>query len=563
MKTTLTFFSIVLIHSFLIAQCTNPSAMSTQDGNNINAMILNGGDLFWDGDDAYFIAPANDPIPKSTMFATGLWMGGFASNGQLKIAAQTYGRASGSFDYSPGPLNQDTTIAPAPCEYFNKVWKTTKADIDAHKSDFADNGIIDHQLESIFGWPGKGNDYFFGVHEFPLPSYSEKYAPFHDINGNDIYEPDLGEYPHSPRTVVGLTPASINWTIFNDSTTHTQTGGSPILAEVHLTSWSFDCSDNWELYNTVFTSHKIINRSSESIDSFHVSLWVDPDLGCFLDDYIGSSPDQNAFFSYNSDPLDGESSATDCQGVNTFGDHLPAQSIQFLNKKLDYFTFYNIRPFQGPNNTSVPESPQAYFNYMTGHWQDGEPLTYGGDAYNPSSSDIVNHVFPNNPSNPNGWSMEQENMANGDRRTIASYKHGTFSPNEIIRLDIAYTFHYQNSIPDRLEIVDRMYSDIDLVKHMYDCQFNDFCGFSTDTEDLILSPIEVFPNPSSGIFNLKTENIEIEKLKLYDISGRLVWQDEISFSSSKAINLKSLRPGIYILQVNSDQGISNSKIIIQ
>ena len=48
-------------------------------------------------------------------------------------------------------------------------------------------------------WPGAGSNYAVG-NTGPLgldqPPYSSNtYAPFVDLNGNGIYEPDKGEYP--------------------------------------------------------------------------------------------------------------------------------------------------------------------------------------------------------------------------------------------------------------------------------------------------------------------------------------------------------------------------------
>lgn len=555
----------IFIHFLIFGQYPNPTGYSLQDGNNINAMILNGGDLFWDGDAGHFIAPADDPIPKTTMFAAGLWMGGIDQSGQLKLSAQTYGRSNGAFDYKPGPINTDGTTTVETAQNFNKIWKVTQADIEIHKADFADNGVIDNPIENIFAWPGRNNYSFFDYNEFPLPNYSADFAPFHDINSNHIYEPELGEFPHSPNTISDLIPASINWTIFNDSTNHTQSGGEPILAEIHLTSWSFDCPLDPQLDNTIFTSHKIINKSEEVLDSFSISMRLDFDLGCYLDDYIGSSPDQNAFFVYNSDQLDGESSPQDCAGVETYGYELPAQSIQFLNKTLDKFVYHYPSAGCSPPPTQVfpPGAPFQYYNYMNGRWLAGDPFTYGGDGYDLNSTNYIDYAFPDNPNDSDGWSLYQEGASNGDRTSIASHYHGTFQPNEEIILDVAYTFHKYSWLPDHLDIVNQMYPDIDKVKQMYDAQFNDWCGVATSTDELVSQNFEISPNPSSDIFNIKTENIEIQALKIFDINGRLVWQDDSIFSNAKSINLDFLNNGIYILQLESKKGKTSKKLLIQ
>ncbi len=563
-KFLLLFAFFLLYSSILPGQCVQPSALQTQDGNSIRTVISNGGDLFWDGDEGQFIVPVDEELPKSTFFAVGLWMGGFDAEGSLKLAAQTFGRSSGSFDYTSGPLNPDGTINEANCENFNKIWKVNKADIEAHKADFADNGVIDHPIDSIFKWPGKGNLSFYFYNSFPLPDMTSDYAPFYDFNGDGIYNPDQGDYPHPPNTIPEFTPASINWTVFNDNTIHTQTNGIPIKAEVQLTTWSFDCFQNPQLDRSVYTRHRIINKSNEALDSFHVALWADFDLGCFTDDFMGSVPEQNAFFVHNSDDLDGESSPLDCQGLNTYAYDLPVQSAQFLNREMDYFMYFNNQAnWPPPIGNGFPEIAQQFYNYMTGSFADGVRLTYGNDGYDPNSTDYVNHAFPDNPYDPLGWSMKQAFSFDADRKVIGSTKIGHFEPGEVVDIDMAYTFHRYSFSNNQQHLINQMYSDIERVKQMYDMQFNSWCGIITDVQEIEPSRIEIFPNPSTGIFNLKTDNTNIDGLKLYDVSGKLQWQYNKQVPDSMLLEFGYLNNGIYVLRLETDRGIFNKKVVIQ
>ncbi len=559
MKTLLTILCCLIIFPTLNSQCPSPEALEYQDGNNIKALITNGGDLFYDGE---FIAPANDLIPKSSIFAAGLWMGGMDSNGNLKVAAQNYGRYNFSFDYAPGPLNEDGSINYEHCEHFNKIWKVSKEDIELHKADFQDNGIIDDPVASIFGWPGRHNNQFYYYNDFLLYDMDHG-APFFDQNGDNIYDPEAGDYPHPPNTIPGLAPASMTWSVFNDNTLHTESFGDPLKAEIQLTSWSFDCFANAPLSNTVFTSHKIINKSLASIDSFHVGLWVDFDLGCYLDDYMGSYPEKNAFYVYNSDDLDGVTSIIDCEGVPTYGETIPAQSIQFLNKELTYFTYHNGPPgvTPPPPSTYAPETPGQHFNYMTGAWSDGTLFTYGDDGYSPAG-DIVQHVFPDNPNDPNGWSMYNEALPDGDRRVLSSYAHNHFAAQEVLTLDIAYTFHRYSNIGNHLEIVDQMYPEIDQIQQMYDMKFNSWCGVITDTDDISQSSFQIYPNPSNGEFSIEAGHLKINSLKLYDISGKLLWQENNPTEQSKILKFGYLNNGIYVLLAETKEEFISKRLII-
>ncbi|MEO0728273.1 MAG: hypothetical protein AAFZ63_27240, partial [Bacteroidota bacterium] len=87
--------------------CSNAVAQIDQQINNVRARLTTGGDLWWSGSDGRYIVPKTPPgVPEvSSIFAAGVWLGGRDPGGNLKIAAQQYGRASGNFDYYPGPLN--------------------------------------------------------------------------------------------------------------------------------------------------------------------------------------------------------------------------------------------------------------------------------------------------------------------------------------------------------------------------------------------------------------------------------------------------------------------------
>jgi hypothetical protein len=75
----------------------------------------------------------------------------------------------------------------------------------------------------------------------------------------------------------------------------------------------------------------------------------------------------------------------------------------------------------------------------------------------------------------------------------------------------------------------------------------------------------VFPNPSSGIFNLKISNIEyqISNIEIYNVLGERVYQANLKQNTTQ-INLSNQSNGIYYYKVVDDQGnlLSADKIVI-
>ena len=114
----------------------------------------------------------------------------------------------------------------------------------------------------------------------------------------------MGEYPTAPYDS-NLIPEILAWTVINDlADLHEETNGNPLHIEVQYSLWTYQCFENPLLENTLFTEHKIINKSGQELDSVFVGFFTDFDIGCWDDDFIGSIPSQNSFFAYNADDFD-------------------------------------------------------------------------------------------------------------------------------------------------------------------------------------------------------------------------------------------------------------------
>jgi hypothetical protein len=58
--------------------------------NNVRALLLNGGDVWWDRSDGRYIVPNVTVKPVSSIFAAAVWIVGF-NGGSLKGAGRMYG----------------------------------------------------------------------------------------------------------------------------------------------------------------------------------------------------------------------------------------------------------------------------------------------------------------------------------------------------------------------------------------------------------------------------------------------------------------------------------------
>lgn len=419
------------------ADCAASRSEIDMSINNVRARLLGGGDVWWDLTDGKYVVPKVDPASGldevSSIFAGAVWLGGFDPVGNLKLAAQTFRDAS-SNDFWPGPLDPITgTIERDTCAMWDRHFKVSGDNIRRFLRDLAlaqESGIDleeDEVPRDVLGWPARGNPYFEDIHGFSLPNTSQGLAGFFDADGDFNYDPLQGDYPIIEIRGCPLPqyPDEMIFWIYNDAGgIHSQTQGNPIQMEIQVQAFAYATND--EINDMTFQRYKLINRATQSIDSTYFAMWVDPDLGCSQDDYIGCDTARSLAYVYNEDVIDGITGC-DCAGTPTYCEDVPILGVDYFRGPLDEnreeigmssFTYYNnVGVGQWPDAQTDPQIAQEYYNYMSGSWKDGTPFTYGGSAFNVGGSPI-DYAFTEAPNDNSGWSMCTASLPFGDRRTV-------------------------------------------------------------------------------------------------------------------------------------------------
>ncbi len=420
------------------ADCDNAIAQVDQAINNVRARLTTGGDVWWNSTDGRYIVPKVPAgVPEvSSIYAGAVWLGGVDPAGNLKVAAQTFGRSGGTFDYYPGPLNPETgRTSQDICAKWDRFFVVKGESVQQHLRNWQKaqrDGVAYNSKDiprDIKGWPARGNQFFFEVHRFELPNTSQGLAGFWDQDGDGLYNPEKGDFP--VIEIRGCTdkpqfPDEMIFWIYNDAGgAHAESRGDAIQMEVQVQAFSYATND--EVNDMTFQRYKLINRAVESIDSTFFAIWVDPDLGCSTDDYVGCDTTRSLAFIYNEDALDGQTGCACPGGVTTYCDEVPLLGVDYFRGPLDEngeeigmssFTYYNNAGVGGPPpGTTDPSTAQEYYNYLSGSWRDGTPFTYGNDAYQEASFPI-RYAFTERPNDINGWSMCSAGLPFGDRRTI-------------------------------------------------------------------------------------------------------------------------------------------------
>ena len=74
--------------------------------------------------------------------------------------------------------------------------------------------------------------------------------------------------------------------------------------------------------------------------------------------------------------------------------------------------------------------------------------------------------------------------------------------------------------------------------------------------------INVYPNPVKGLLNVLS-NSETATLKVYDVHGRLVKQQQIAGRTVQQIPVGYLKNGLYLLRIETTTGATTKKIVVQ
>ena len=406
-----------------MTNCLPATQQRDLDVNNVRTTILNGGDMWWNLSNARYEIPKvqTGQVSKHSLFSGALWIGG-VSNGNLKLAAQTY--RQGGNDFYPGPLvNGTASITADRCKEFDKIWRVTLREVE----DFvaaADKNAYEIP-EGILDWPGNGN---------VANGEAARLAPYFDKDNDQRYEPRAGDYPtlnHGEEDITTI-PDMMLFMIYNDKgNIHSETEGVPIGLELHTQAFAYSTND--EINNMTFYRTTIYNRSSETVDSTVFGQWVDADLGNYSDDYVECDVTRNLGICYNGDDND--------EGILGYGLNPPSVGVTFFEgPRRPDSTEIGLTKFVYYNNdfslTGNPSRPEHYWGYLNGRWKDGANITYGGNGR--GGSDTASFMFPGNtdPAGRPSWTERIAGNQPQDRRFLQTAGSFKLLPGAINRVTI-------------------------------------------------------------------------------------------------------------------------------
>lgn len=475
----------------------------------------------------------------------------------------------------PGPYTPKAFQNNENIDFYNRGYYVSREMINNHILELNNQNSSYKIPFGIKFWPAHGNINL---------GQSANLAPFIDQNNNDIYEPELGDYPEilGDQCVLNIY-AQLDSLQANSG------------IEAHQFIFTFDCDTNEILSKAVFVKEQFHSRT-QHIYKAHISTFSDFDIGTYYDDFSGTDVQNNLIYSMNGDMIDENNSGKEgfqskipvvgtqiLQGMklkkdtldNLFGilENESINGIGFGDEQIDneFSNLYASNSFNSTSNDALNDPKtigQMYLN-MEGKSSNGLPRLVGNDT--------IRHAYFGN-SDPYHYSSsgvdigenftELDNFHSpGDRRMLASTDKGDFLIGDTLNYFTAHFFALDSIYELNSNSANKLRMYAERLKNQF--KNNDLgCGKSfnkveaTNQYSGIGVPneleISIYPNPF-------TDEIKIGKLvgkaivSLFDLNGKVLLTKEIE--NQTALNLSALKSSIYFLKVQQNGIQKQYKIV--
>lgn len=444
-----------------------------------------------------------------TVFSMSPWLLG-EQGGAVLVSAPMYANSHAPWPDYPWSGPQAEVMDDAFYGRYHRVWKLDRSQVQAHIANWNEPGYM--MPVDIRDWPGNGD-----------ASNGEpgRLAPFADINGNDLYEPHLGEHPvfKGAQAVYSI-----------QHTTQDPYGSVEQPAfhfDLHVLAYAYEGSDP-ALKQTVFVNYTYVNRSAVAVENIRFGQFADFDIGCGDDDLVGCDSTRNLFFAYNRSDYDGP-----CAGVQGYLEQPPAQGARFLNRPLR-----SHRPL-GPVSINPQQWEVTYpdFHDLMEGTTNGEPFTYMGYP--------THFLFPSA-----NWPDQFDPVTPSDRLSVAATGPFTLGPGDTLCIDLAFIYARAAS-GGAYASVEALKVRSDSVQAFYNAQgiaCNLYPVMTGVREQLRSAALRLFPNPAAQSVTLQSDG-PLGEVFVFDMQGRMVHRDRTA-QTRLAIDIAHWAPGAYAVRAD-------------
>jgi len=391
----------------------------------------------------------------------------------------------------------------------------------------------------------------------------------------DNYDVEAGDSP-------AIYGDQMLWWLMNDGAgEHGWYGDQGLGVEIRASAYAFTGAGALGL--ATFYRYKIKNVTSSSIRDAYFSMFLDSDLGYFLDDYVGSDSSLGLAYFYNMDDEDegdaGYGTAPPAVGATVlkrpvspgYGDSLPGECSPLDGKEFGFTS--NQRYYGGGGLYGGPDNAEEVYNFLRGIRKDGLPMRIGGWPFHgDGNAPVTRYSFPGDPVTGSFWSQmnldgsgERESI--GDRRTYPGI--GPFCLDEGEETEITIALIYSRG-SDHLDSLRKLREDTEFFYGLADFLTEPRHSLATNVDEETLPQLEasVFPNPASTSVNIRytIATPARAEIQLFNMLGRLVARSRGGVQPAgkyeESIDVSALKSGSYLARITLGERIETKKIMV-
>lgn len=83
------------------------------------------------------------------------------------------------------------------------------------------------------------------------------------------------------------------------------------------------------------------------------------------------------------------------------------------------------------------------------------------------------------------------------------------------------------------------------------------------TSDILSEEVGLYPNPADEVVQIYSGQHLMNRVQIYDLQGRMIRLVELDNVSTTGIDLRSLQPAVYFVNIHTDSGLVTKKLIIK
>ncbi len=518
--------------------CAQGTAAAVLEAGEVRAGLYNVGSLFRRlGDVAYEVPRGNG---TNAMSVASFLMGGRVGD-SLRVSGYTERGL-----LWPGPLGADGAVpTDESCQAHDRIWSVTLADVAQYNA----TGIATPDLAE---WP------------------AELGAPVVDGDGDPTnYDLAAGDRP----AVRGTQTA---WWILNDRGgpgLGDWDGGAwangPVGVEVRVTASAVSRADAEalapgasaeDLAHATHFRYEITKRGPEAVEDAYVGFFLDPDVGVYWDDYVGSDPSLGMVYAYN-DAYDGDPAAPT---PGSYGDTPPAVGVMVRSEPEADGTFLTYLSGAGAGGIQRPRTAAAAYHTMRGYRADGAaPWTVSPDGV--SGTEPTAAVYSG--AAPEYWSMLDVD-AQGGARPADSYNmlasQGPFQLSDGDTVVIETTIAWARSAAGHLESVRELVEVAAPAAQALplpppsnlSTMLPGEAPRATSVVPVEPQRVRVAPSPNpsvpgAGVLQVSWPVAATVRVRVIDMLGRVVQDQPIELRGRVAeVPIAALAPGVYAYAVS-------------